>query len=369
MKSKKINIILIIIFLSTVCIIGLITRRDDIKFFFKPNDIFQAEKIRVELGPKIKSGSLATDYNANKVVDDIYKFRLNTINVPVVIDIDIKVPNEMKLNEDSKNKAVRLIKKLNKLGINVILEPYPYLNGGEVSETEWDPTNINTWFWNWKTNVLSELIKDIATPFNVYALNIASNLVKIEYAGGYWCDTVDYVRKYYKGLVTYRTNWWSTAIWDEKSFQKYTNNLNNLLFSKLDFISVAAYFELTGNPINSVPTLTNAIFSTEKNSRKQNIYQELKNFHKKTDKPIFFGELGFPKKNGASTQPWNPSPTNIFNEQEQANCFQAYRNVFEKEQWIKGISVFFVGDFNENREYYPGKESTDIIRNWFTKVK
>ena len=359
---------LIIIFLLSITIFGIFYKIDDIKTFFKPKDIIKIEEIKSELGNKIKSGSLATDYDIEKVIRDIYKFRLNTINLPVEIDVNSNSPDNMKVNLISKNKAIVLIKKLKRLGVNVILEPFPFINQGELNETKWAPADINTWFYNWKTLVLSDLIKDIAIPYKVYALNIASNLVKIEYAEGYWIDTINYVKASYKGLVTYRTNRWDTLASDIRTIKKYENKLNNDLFSKLDFISVSAYFELTENATNSVSELSNAIFKTEKFNRKQNIYQELKNFYLKTGKQIFLGELGFPKKNGASIEPWNPSPTNIINNVEQANCFEAYRNVFEKEGWIKGISIFFIGDNNENREYYPSSESTNIImKNWFVK--
>jgi hypothetical protein len=365
-KSIKVYILALLFILISLVIFF---RIDDIKHFLKPKDIIKVEEIKTELGDKIKSGSLFTDYDIDKVIIDIYKFRLNTINLPVVIDVDSNSPNNMKINLISKNKAIQLIKKLKRLGVNVILEPYPFINNGEISETAWSPTDINTWFWNWKTVVLSDLIKDIALPYKVYALNIASNFAKIEYAQGYWIDTIAYVRNSYKGLITYRTNRWDTAEWDKGTISKYENKLNNQLFSKLDFISVAAYFELTNKNTNSVSELSKALFATTKNNRKQNVYQEIKNFYIKTGKPIFFGELGFPKRNGASIEPWNPNPTNIINNIEQANCFEAYRNVFEKEEWFKGFSVFFIGDKDENREYYPSTESTDIIKNWFVKLR
>lgn len=39
---------------------------------------------------KIKSGNLSTDYNIDQVLKDIDKLQLNTLNVPVVINIDSK---------------------------------------------------------------------------------------------------------------------------------------------------------------------------------------------------------------------------------------------------------------------------------------
>jgi hypothetical protein len=367
LKSKKTLIKISILLLVITGIILAIANINSIQRFFTPKDILKADEIKTELGDKIKSGSLSLDYNISKVIDDIYKFKLNTINLPVEVDVNTNLSNDMNVNVTSENKALLLIKKLKRLHINVILEPYPFIKQGEIPETKWNPTDINTWFWNWKTKVLRLLINDISSPYNVYSFNIASNFVHMEYAQGYWSDTIDYVKKSYKGLVSFRTNWWTTAVWKKSLAQEHEAITNNSLFTKVDFISIAAYFELTDKPTNSVKTLTDALYSSTTHKRKQNIYQEIKDFHLKTGKQIFFGEIGFPKRNGAATTPWSPSPSNIVNEQEQANCFEAYKNVFAKEKWITGISIFSIGYLNENSEYYPGKESTNVIRDWFTK--
>ncbi|MHC6180917.1 glycoside hydrolase family 113 [Clostridium sp. JNZ X4-2] len=322
-------------------------------------------------GKKIKSGNLSTDYDIEQVLSDIDKFQLNTLNIPVKIEIDNLSSSDMRVDRSSEEKAIDLIKQLNGKNINIILEPYPWIAEGGKSETDWNPDNMNTFFSNWKTNVLKTLIDDIAVPYNVDALNIGSNFVNIELEEKNWCDTIDYVRTYYKGLVTYRTNWWYTASWDTKSITDYENKLNNKLFSKLDFISIAAYFELTNNPKNTVENLVSAIESSQISVngqiRNQNIKQEIKNFYDKWNKPIFFGELGFPKTDEASFHPWNPDENNTVNNVEQANCFEAYRREFENEPWLLGFSVFAIGKQDDNKQYYPSEESTLVIRNWYSK--
>ncbi len=56
------------------------------------------------------------------------------------------------------------------------------------------------------------------------ALNVASNFVYIEDEQEQWCNTIDFARKYYKGLITYRTCWWYTAHWEPKTKEKYQKN-------------------------------------------------------------------------------------------------------------------------------------------------
>jgi hypothetical protein len=283
----------------------------------------------------------------------------------------------MLINKTSENKAIDLIKQLkNKnANINIILEPYPWIAQGAKAETEWKPNNMNDFFINWRKNVLATLISYVAVPYNVTALNVGSNFVNMEAEENSWCDTIDYVRTQYKGLITYRTNKWDSASWAPDSIAAYNSKLNNKLFSKVDFISIAAYFELTNNPTNTVENLASAIESSQitinGQIRHQNIKQEIRNFYEKWNKPIFFGELGFPKFNYASYEPWNWNPykENTINNIEQANCFEAYKREFENEPWLIGFSVFAIGEQSSDKHYYPSQESTEVIKNWYTEKK
>ncbi|OAA90653.1 glycoside hydrolase family 113 [Clostridium ljungdahlii] len=338
---------------------------------YKLNFNIKSNGNKIFSGKKIKSGSLSIDYDIKQALSDIDKFKLNTLNIPVEIKIDNLSSSNMIIDELSEEKAISLIKQLKGKDINIILEPYPWITGGK-SETKWNPDNMSTFFSNWKMNVLKPLIDNIANPYNVDVLNIGSNFVNIEPEEKNWCDTIDYVRKYYKGLVTYRTNKWDTASWAPKSITDYENKLNNKLFSKLDFISIAAYFELTNNDTNTVENLVSAIECSQAvpdkgQVRNQNIKREIKNFYDKWNKPIFFGELGFPKINGASIQPWNPWENSTVNNAEQANCFEAYRREFEDEPWVLGFSVFAIGSQKGEKIYYPSKQSTSVIRDWYSK--
>lgn len=368
MNKKKIAVFFILIIIIVTSYI-IETNPDARGFINKNINKIEGKTLNEKFETKIKSGNLSTDYNIEQVLSDVDKFQLNTLNIPIVINIDNLSSSSMTVDKGSEERAKNLIKKLKGKKINIILEPYPWIDNGSKYETAWKPDNINTFFWNWKTNVLKVLIDDIAVPYHVDAINIGSSFVHMEYAEGYWCDTIDYVRKYYKGLVTYRTGWWYTAEWKKETIRAYENKLNNKMFSKLDFISIAAYFELTDKDTNTAENLVNAIESTQIYNRNQNVKQEIKKIHDKWNKPIFFGELGFPKINKASVQPWNPYQNDILNNVEQANCFEAYRRTFENQSWFLGFSIFAIGEQSVDKRYYPSEESTSVIRNWYTKAQ
>lgn len=367
--TKK-RIILLVIILSILAV-AFYSYEINATYRGKINDMinkFEGKTLNSKFETKIKSGNLATDYNIDQVLKDIDKFGLNTLNVPIVININNRTSSNMTVEKYSENRAVELFKKLKGKKINIILEPYPWIENGSVGETLWKPDNINDFFYNWTHNVLDVLIKDIAVPYHVDAFNIGTSFVNMESNEGYMCDMVDHVRQQYKGLVTYRTNFWVTASgWEPKLTAKYEEKLNNKVFSKLDFISIASYFELTGNDTNTVDSLKDALESTTIYDRKQNVKQEIKNFYDKWNKPIFFGELGFPRKNKASVAPYDPQISDVANDQEQANCFEAYRDVFENEPWNLGFSIFAIGEKSADKQYYPSEESSKILKDWYSK--
>ncbi|MGE5627577.1 MAG: glycoside hydrolase family 113 [Solirubrobacterales bacterium] len=328
----------------------------------------QGKTLNKELNTKIKSGNLSTDYNIDQVLKDIDTLQLNTLNVPIVVNIQNRTSSSMTVDKDSEKRAKELFKKLKGKKINIILEPYPWIENGSIGETKWNPSNKDEFFNNWKNNVLKVIIDDVAVPCHVDAFNIGTSFVFMESNEQQMCDMVDYVRRYYKGLVTYRTNFWVTAEWKPELKEEYEKKLNNKVFSKLDFISVASYFELTGNDTNIVDNLVNAIQSTQIFDRKQNVKQELKNFHDKWNKPVFFGELGFPKTTKASMSPYDPYLSNTLSNEEQANCFEAYRIIFEYESWHMGFSYFAIGENSPEKRYYPSEKTAVVIRKWYQNL-
>lgn len=326
-----------------------------------------------EFNEKIKSANLSTDYTVEQAMNDIGTLELNTINLPIVINIDDIDSSTMNVDNNSLERAKLLLKELKGKKINVILEPYPWIANGSKYETDYNPSDKESFFINWKQNVLKPIIDEIAIPYRVDAINIATGFTHLEGMEDEFCDMIDFTREYYKGLITYRTSFWTTANWDDEITKnqvndlnkKYNAKLNNKIFSKVDFISIASYFELTDNDVNTVANLENALISSQRYNRKQEIKEQVKNFYDKWNKPIFFGELGFPRTNKASVEPWNPYLSNEINTQEQANGFEAYRRTYESEPWLLGFSIFAVGNKDGDKMYYPSEETIEVINRWF----
>ncbi|MCF0147571.1 MAG: hydrolase [Clostridium sp.] len=333
----------------------------------------EGKTLNNDFNSKIKSANLSTDYSVEQAIEDIEILGLNTINLPVVINIDDITSSNVSIDANSLERAKILLKELNGKKINVILEPYPWIANGSMYETDFNPIDKTEFLLNWKEDVIKPLIDEVAIPYRVDALNIATGFTHLENMEDEFCEIIDFSRKYYKGLITYRTSFWTTASWKDEALknqvdelnEKYEKKLNNKIFSKVDFISIASYFELTDNDTNTVDNLVAALSSSQRYNREQNIKEQVGNFHNKWDKPIFFGELGFPRTIKASVEPWNPYLDKEINTQEQANCFEAYRRVYESEPWFLGFSIFAVGNTEEDKMYYPSAETIEVINNWF----
>ncbi len=201
LKRHKLKYIAFILLLLSAILVKLVLI--DVVYIGKQ---YEKKRIITPWGEKIKSGNLSVDYSLEQTLIDIEALGLNTVNVPIQIDIPSLTANTATLNLESKKKAIQLIKKLRYQGINVILEPYPYIRNGELYETQLNPDDKNEWFNNWKEGVLHPIIQEIAKPYKVYALCIGSNFDKFEKEYPLWIDVANFVRANYQGRITYKTN-------------------------------------------------------------------------------------------------------------------------------------------------------------------
>ncbi|MDF2505194.1 hypothetical protein [Clostridium sp.] len=101
----------------------------------------------------------------------------------------------MHINKSSEDKAIKILNTLKNRNISIILEPYPWISDGIFYETDWNPSNIDMFFYNWENNVLKNLINEVANPYNVDAVIVTSNFVHMEHNEKNWCNTIDYVKK------------------------------------------------------------------------------------------------------------------------------------------------------------------------------
>lgn len=300
----------------------------------------------------VKSLTISPDatWDTNKVLNSIKTMNANTVNIPIRVIVEDEKSNSVELSQEDINHAKHLIEVIRESDpdIKIIIEAFPWIKTGSVGETEWEPSDINLWFFNWFEDVIKPLAVTFnESPYEVEYLTVATNLANMEYASGYWSDLFKKTKSVFDGGVIYRTNWWITASWAPATVEAYNNKLNNLLFhdENLDYISIASYFELSEEEDPSIKQIKKDFKSTSRFNRNQNVYEEIKQFSKYTNKKIIFGELGTPKIDGFATEPWNNYYGSIkVNNDAHYKYFKAYLDTFWNEEWFEGFSIFLVGD-------------------------
>jgi hypothetical protein len=311
-----------------------------------------------------KSGNVSVfgDRQLDTIVADAEKLDLNTITIPVLVKA-VSATDSNPILETTGWESTKIVAKaLSEKGYNVIIEPFPYIADGTIIETEWDPTDKNLWFSKW--GAILEEIAIFAEEEDITAIYIASNLVKMESSVSEWTGVISNLRGLYNGKIIYRTNWWVTATWASETITAYNNKLNNPIFGLVDIIGIASYFEVTDELNPTKQKIKDGLLSTPYYNRQQNIYAEIKNISTKWNKPIFFGEFGIPAYEKAPSQPWAFQYTALdtYNEDTQANWFDAWYEVFSVEDWYLGYSVFAIAD--ESSVYkVTGKKAELIIKN------
>lgn len=343
---------------------------------------FPVSKVAASTGRKVRSGSVWVDnMNPDVVMNSVRSLSLNTINVPVRIDFTSYTDSAPTLSNTHLDAALALAQTLNANNVNVILEMFPYVNGGEGLETDIDPDNVDTFFTNWR-NHATRILRALETQ-NIRAnyFNVSSNLVLLETPENSprWTSLFEHVRSLYKGRIMYRTNWWVSATWDTgagSSTERYQQKLNLPMFSSpfLDVISIAAYFELTDTRRYTKEELVNCLTAgTTLYGRGQRIYDEVKAFYDTHNKPVFFGELGVGGNEWGASAPWNSDTTGnadgsltgaLAYPEGQQYLFEAYEEVFADNSWFLGFSAFQVTKGDSS--YYPvAKPAQGAIANFF----
>lgn len=159
---------------------------------------------------------------------------------------------------------------------------------------------------------------------------------------------IDTLRSTFKGKLTYAANW--------DDYQAFP------FWHRLDIIGVDAYFPLSDEATPSVAALRTGW---------QNLKQELKQVSDRYNKPLLFAEIGYRNADFAAKEPWSEQSINR-NDVAQANCLEAFFDVFSSESWVEGAYLWkWYADQKQlhltaDVDFTPqGKKALDVIMKWF----
>ena len=238
--------------------------------------------------------------------------------------------------------------------LKVLLKPHVWVMGdgwpGEYDlETEAD---WREWEITYSNYIMT--FAQIADSMEVDMLAIGTEFrIPAVEREAYWRSLIQRVREVYHGKVTYAANW---------------DNYDKVKFwDQLDYIGVDAYFPIDNGDVPSVKELEQGW---------KPLYEDLKSFSSKYNKPMLFTEYGYQSVNGAAGEHWNIDKSHqSINMQTQANAYQALFNTFWGESWFAG-GFFWKWHLTEdhggpgNADFTPqGKVAATVIQEHYGKFK
>ena len=206
------------------------------------------------------------------------------------------------------------------LGLKVMLKPHlwsrDFGRGGKwhgdiemASEEDYDR------FFDGYTRYL--LVQaDIATRGGADSLCVGLEYVKLSTQTARWQKLIADVRKVYRGHLTY-----SSAFLEWKDIQ---------FWNDLDSVGISAYFPIAQNDHAADAEIV---------AGWQCVYHELDAFHARTNKPIWFLEIGYTRAPSAGREPWSYGVTNPSDEY-QARLYRIAIEEASKRKYMLGVFLW-----------------------------
>jgi len=242
--------------------------------------------------------------------------------------------------------VIQAVQTIHSLGMNAVLKPHiDVMTGdwrGNISFS--DEADWQTWFENYNQFLGHYL--DLARANDVQAVIIGTELQGTESREADWRNTISLARGRFSGLLTYDAN--------------HTSFYNVSWWDALDFISVSAYFDLTGSSSPTIDELKSAWEPYKKVLRALSAYFE---------KDIVFGEIGYSSRDGTNIHPWQYNPAAPVDLQEQADCYEAALETFYNEPWFKGMywwARYWDPALDDNGFDIFNDPAESIVRQWYS---
>ena len=233
---------------------------------------------------------------------------------------------------------LRRIKVISDKGYKVFLKPHIWLR--DPAPGKWrsdiypkDDTDWETWKENYREFILR--YARVAEAAQVDMFCVGTELTKLSAKKPtFWRQIISEIKEIYSGKLTYAANWYkeyeAVTFWDE-----------------LDYIGIQAYFPLVKK---EEPTVEEVKKGWDKHLPK------IRGKSKEFNKQILFTEMGYKSTRDSAIKPWewmeHENNTKVFSLETQANCYQAFFDVFWNENWFSGVHIWQLrGNHRYNSDY------------------
>ena len=219
------------------------------------------------------------------------------------ISRNIKTPSDAVL--------IHAISEAQASGLKIMLKPHiDVLDGSWRGEI--NPDNLNDWFNEYEKFILHYAA--IAENFGIEQFCIGTEFKALSHQTAKWRALIQTVRGLFSGTLLYAANW------DEYTQIKF--------WPTLDAVGIDAFFPLT---TTNTPTLN------QLQDGWSFWLDQIEDWVRSVNKPIYFTEVGFTSRDGTNTRPYDfLLPTKI-DLQEQQLCYQATLIKLQERPWLKSI--------------------------------
>jgi hypothetical protein len=239
-------------------------------------------------------------------------------------------------------------------GIKVMLKPQVYVHSSWTGSLDFNtPEDYALWEADYEKYMLP--MAHLADSMKAEMLCIGTEFrLLIQKRPEFWFNLIKKIKKEYHGKLTYSSNW---DDWEQVPF-----------WDELDYIGLGGYFPLIEGQTPEVASLVTAW---------QPIVSRLNAISEKHKKPFLFTEYGYLSVDGCGWRNWELEGTILMkpiNQQAQANCFEAFHQVFQNEKNCAGSFLWKWFPNMRGHEGYPerdytpqGKIGEETLKKWFVK--
>ena len=292
-------------------------------------------------GFNINSATLAPGYETELSLTQAEYLGIDTINISVKLDIEDINSSRVAISEEEKLKFENTLKVFSERGYKIYVEPFPWIAGGTMVETDYNPSNKKVFFKEWENALVNVL--EITKQYSIDGFLIADNFYNLINYNKEWDRIISKINCLTDSKLGIKINWWYNADFSPESYEYYYSLFELKYLNNIDFISIPAYFELLDEPTEDVDRIINAWHISERFHRRQRIFEQIKVLSDFYQKPIFFGEVGYTSYTDCLISPWNYFGNGEIDEKYQKAAFEGFYRTFENQNFVCGYSLFVIG--------------------------
>ncbi|MDA1314504.1 MAG: hypothetical protein O2968_14285 [Acidobacteria bacterium] len=247
---------------------------------------------------------------------------------------------------ESDERVVRSIEQADEAGLHVMLKPQIW---GRIftGDLRFDRAeDFEVWFSRYRRWILHHA--RLAELHGVELFSIGNELNGMTVHEQHWRRLIRDVRRIYSGPLTFAANW-------NEEFERIT------FWDELDYLGVNFYFPLAERGERPRPD----------SRRLRELTARLETMHRRYGKPVLFTEVGYPPLATAASEPWKETKA-AFDEQLQAECYQAVFEAFSEKPWFAGMYWWKWPSHGQGSAFSPShnpidKPALDVLRAWYGK--